>query len=88
MERTRGQRGRPSIGWDSLTPTELHVALLVREGLTNKQIAERLFMGAETVKTHVSHTFAKLDIAKRSQLAAIASEREQVKGEQAKGEQQ
>jgi DNA-binding CsgD family transcriptional regulator len=74
VERTRGTRGRPAIGWQSLTPTELQVAELVREGLTNRQIAERLLMGAETVKTHVSHIFSKLDIAKRSQLAAIASE--------------
>jgi predicted ATPase/class 3 adenylate cyclase/DNA-binding CsgD family transcriptional regulator len=73
IERTRGARGRPTFGWDSLTPTELHVAELVREGLTNREIAQRLFIGSETVKTHMSRIFAKLDIAKRSQLAALAS---------------
>ena len=57
---------------ESLTPTELQVVRLVREGLSNREIAQRLLMGAETVKTHVSHIFTKLDVTKRSQLAAIA----------------
>lgn len=74
VERTRGQRGRPSLGWSSLTPTERSVAELIRDGLTNREIAQRLLMGSETVKTHLSHIFSKLDITKRSQLAAIAVE--------------
>jgi DNA-binding CsgD family transcriptional regulator len=68
-------RNRPTIGWDSLTPTELHVADLVCEGLTNREIAARLSMGAETVKTHISHIFSKLGISKRSQLAVITVEK-------------
>ena len=71
--RARGSRGRPSLGWDSLTPTEREVASLVAEGLTNPQIAQRLFVSAATVKTHVSHIFAKVGVASRSELAARAS---------------
>jgi DNA-binding CsgD family transcriptional regulator len=52
--RTRGERRRPNYGWASLTPTEADVAGLAAAGLTNKQIAERLLMGAETVKTHLA----------------------------------
>jgi predicted ATPase/class 3 adenylate cyclase/DNA-binding CsgD family transcriptional regulator len=72
IDRTHGSRGRPSLGWESLTPTELQVAGLVRDGLSNRDIAKRLLMGTETVKTHVSHIFIKLDVSKRTQLAAIA----------------
>jgi predicted ATPase/DNA-binding CsgD family transcriptional regulator len=75
IERTRGPRSRPSIGWNSLTPTELQVAELIREGLTNREIAQRLLMGTETVKTHLSHIFSKLDISRRSQLATMAIQR-------------
>ncbi len=75
VERTRGHRNRPTIGWSSLTPTELQVVDLVREGLTNREIAQRLLMGTETVKTHVSHIFSKLDVTKRSHLAALATQR-------------
>ena len=68
--RARGSRGRPSLGWDSLTPTELAVDELVADGLTNKQIAERQFLSAGTIKTHLAHVFAKLDMANRADVAA------------------
>lgn len=74
VDRTRGQRGRPALGWHSLTPTELRVADLVRLGLTNREIGDRLLMGSETVKTHMSHIFTKLGINKRAQLAVMATE--------------
>ncbi len=66
----RGARQRPQRGWESLTPTERTVADLVGEGLSNPQIAERLFVSRRTVQTHVAHIFTKLDIASRAQLAA------------------
>lgn len=74
IDRSRGQRGRPALGWHSLTPTELRVADLVRTGLTNREVADRLLMGSETVKTHVTHIFGKLGISKRAQLAVLAAE--------------
>jgi DNA-binding CsgD family transcriptional regulator len=69
----RGVRRRPERGWGSLTPTESTVAELVGEGLSNPQIAERLFVSRRTVQTHVGHIFTKLDIASRAQLAALVA---------------
>jgi predicted ATPase/DNA-binding CsgD family transcriptional regulator len=71
--RSRGSRGRPAKGWPSLTPTEIEVVQVIAEGLSNPQIAARLFMSRSTVKTHLSHIFAKLDIASRAELAAAAA---------------
>jgi DNA-binding CsgD family transcriptional regulator len=71
--RGRGPRGRASIGWESLTATEREVAALVAEGLTNPQIAQRLFVGRATVKTHVSHIFTKIGVTTRAELAATAA---------------
>jgi DNA-binding CsgD family transcriptional regulator len=67
----RGTRQRPQQGWQSLTPTETTVAGLVGEGLSNPQIADRLFISRRTVQTHVAHIFTKLDIASRAQLAGL-----------------
>src|SRR5207248_7112459 len=58
IRRARGQRKRPTDGWESLTPTELKVIELVAEGLTNPQIGERMFISRGTVKVHLSHVFA------------------------------
>ena len=69
----RGVRQRPQSGWGSLTPTEGTVAHLVGEGLSNPQIAERLFVSRRTVQTHVAHIFTKLDIGSRAQLAALVA---------------
>ena len=73
--RGRGPRRRPTLGWESLTPTELEVAKLVAEGLTNPQIAERMFISRKTVTTHLSHVFAKLDIPSRAALSAEVTRR-------------
>jgi predicted ATPase/DNA-binding CsgD family transcriptional regulator len=75
VSRARGERKRPSIGWASLTPTERRVVELVAEGLTNPQIAERMFVARGTVKVHVSHIFAKLGLSSRAELAALATRR-------------
>ena len=66
----RGARGRPQIGWHSLTQTERTVTDLVAEGLSNPQIGERMYISRRTVQTHLAHIFAKLDISSRAQLAA------------------
>ncbi len=70
--RARGERKRPSSGWDSLTPMERQVVELAAEGLTNPQIAERLFIAPGTVKAHLGHVFSKLGVATRAELAALA----------------
>jgi predicted ATPase/DNA-binding CsgD family transcriptional regulator len=72
VRRARGRRGRPAIGWSSLTPTELQVVRLVAEGLSNPEIGARLFMSRGTVKTHLAHVFAKLHTGNRTELAAAA----------------
>ena len=73
--RARGHRGRPSAGWDALTPAELKVVALVAEGLTNAEIGRRLFISPGTARIHLSHIFAKLDVANRTELAARATAR-------------
>ncbi len=73
--RARGERKRPSMGWESLTPTEQQVVALIAEGLTNADIGRRLFVTTGTVKVHVHNIFAKLGVTRRSELAARATER-------------
>ena len=75
VARARGERKRPSSGWASLTPTELRVVALVAKGLTNPQIAERMFIAHGTAKVHLGHIFEKLGVTSRSQLAAEATAR-------------
>jgi predicted ATPase/DNA-binding CsgD family transcriptional regulator len=70
--RRPGPGRRPPTGWASLTPAEEQVAALVVQGLTNPQIAERLYVSRATVKTHLSHIYAKLGVANRTELAASA----------------
>ena len=70
--RSRGERRRPSSGWASLTPTEHAVVEQVRLGLTNPQIAERLLMSRDTVKTHLSHIYTKLGVGNRTELAVVS----------------
>jgi DNA-binding CsgD family transcriptional regulator len=69
----QGAHQRATSGWDSLTPAETVVADLVREGKTNRQIAEELFLSPRTVATHVSHILAKLRVRTRTDIAREAS---------------
>jgi DNA-binding CsgD family transcriptional regulator len=69
-QRTRGARGRPSHGWPSLTPTETKVVELVAEGCTNEDVARRLLMSPATVKTHLTHVYAKTATSNRTELTA------------------
>jgi DNA-binding NarL/FixJ family response regulator len=48
---------------------------LVAEGLSNPDIASRLFVSRATVKTHLVHVFSKLDVASRAELAVAATRR-------------
>jgi DNA-binding CsgD family transcriptional regulator len=64
-----GKQRRAAGGWDSLTDTELRVAVLVQEGLSNPEIAARLMLSRKTIATHVSHILKKLDVANRTDIA-------------------
>jgi DNA-binding CsgD family transcriptional regulator len=63
-------------GWAALTTSELTVARLVAEGLTNREVAERLFVSPHTVSSHLRHVFSKLGISSRVELARVARDYE------------
>ena len=69
----RHARGRPPHP-DVLTPAEWRVLQEIREGRTNPEIAERLDLSRNTVKTHVSSMLSKLDLRDRDELAAWRGE--------------
>jgi DNA-binding CsgD family transcriptional regulator len=71
----RGRRGRPSTGWEALTESELRVAGLVAEGLTYREIGERMFLSRRTVEGHVGRIFVKLGLSSRRELAVEAARR-------------
>ncbi|MFL6141461.1 MAG: response regulator [Labedaea sp.] len=56
-----------------LTEQEHQVFELIGEGLTNRQIGERMFLAEKTVKNYVSHLLAKLNMQRRTQAAALAA---------------
>jgi DNA-binding CsgD family transcriptional regulator len=57
-----------ATGVDSLTPSERRVCRLAASGLSNRQIAQDLYVTVKSVETHLSHAYRKLDISSRSQL--------------------
>ncbi len=70
---------RPDSGVASLTESECAVTELVAQGLTNREVADRLFISPNTVSTHLRHSFTKLGIRSRVELtrtlmAAAAAE--------------
>jgi len=75
-QRGRGQRKRPTSGWESLTPTEREVVRLVSDGLANKAIATRLFVSPRTVEAHLTHVYSKLGLTGRVQLVQQAARRD------------
>lgn len=62
----------PGAEVDSLTPREREVLALVGEGLSNVEIARRLTLGEGTVKTHIGHVFAKLNLRDRAAAVVFA----------------
>lgn len=57
----------------ALSPRELDVLELIGEGLTNRQIGQRLYLSEKTVKNHISRLLAKLGVERRIQAAVLAS---------------
>ncbi len=85
--RAEGIRRAPRVkhrkarrGWDSLTPTEVKITGMVAQGLSNPQIAAKLFLSRRTVGTHVSHILSKLDVNSRIDIARESASRQMVTG--------
>jgi DNA-binding CsgD family transcriptional regulator len=70
--RASGEQSRPRIpgARDQLSPQELQIAQLAADGLTNREIGQRLYLSHRTVGSHLYRIFPKLDITSRTQLAA------------------
>jgi DNA-binding CsgD family transcriptional regulator len=66
LDRVSGRRAAPAGG---LTPGERRVAELAAAGLSNKQVAARLYLSDRTVEAHLSRAYAKLGVGSRAQLA-------------------
>jgi DNA-binding CsgD family transcriptional regulator len=64
-----------AVGWDSLNHTEVTVVHAVAEGLTNREIGERMGISPRTVETHLSHVFRKVGLSSRVRLASAAIKR-------------
>ncbi|MEU9379574.1 AAA family ATPase [Streptomyces sp. NPDC048279] len=62
-------------GWQDLTESERNLVPLVAEGLTNRAVADRLYVSVHTVNTHMKHIFTKLGINSRVELTRLAIER-------------
>lgn len=56
---------------EQLTPQELSIALAASEGLTNKEIAARLFLSPKTVEFHLGHAYRKLNVRSRGELIKL-----------------
>ena len=72
MERLREQPKKQNDRLAALSPQERRILELIGEGLTNRQIGERIFLAEKTVKNYVSALFDKLGLERRTQAAAFA----------------
>ncbi len=67
----RDERKLESLG---ITPRELEILGLIAAGLSNKEIADRVFVSENTVKTHSSRVFDKLGARRRTQAVQLGKE--------------
>jgi DNA-binding NarL/FixJ family response regulator len=70
--RATGEKSRPRIPEvrDQLTPQELYIVQMAADGLTNREIGQKLYLSHRTVGSHLYRIFPKLDITSRAQLAS------------------
>ena len=67
------RRERDSL--DDLTPQELQIVQMVAQGLSNRVIAERLYLSRRTVESHLYREFPKLGVSSRAQLVSVLGPR-------------
>jgi two-component system, NarL family, response regulator DevR len=78
LARIRGDvlGGGEDGGVEQLTPQERRIVALVAEGMTNRQIGERVHLAEKTVKNYVSNILMKLDLSRRAEVAAFMAKRQ------------
>jgi DNA-binding CsgD family transcriptional regulator len=76
VQRAGGRPDPAAAHWPELTASELAVVQLVVQGATDREVAQRLYISAHTVNSHLRHVFAKLGIRSRVELAHRASQRQ------------
>ena len=72
--KNRHLKDRAHRSWDALSPREKQVAALVCAGLTGRQIAARLVVSPETIKTHVRHILRKFNLSSRRELCRMLAD--------------
>jgi DNA-binding NarL/FixJ family response regulator len=75
-QRAGGRPDPAAASWPELTGSELAVVRLVIRGATDREVAQRLYISAHTVNSHLRHVFAKLGIRSRVELARRGGERQ------------
>ena len=80
VERARAELARVPVrqAAGDLTPTELQIASLAAGGLTNRAIAERIFVSPKTVEANLARVYRKLGIRSRAELGRVMAERERM----------
>jgi predicted ATPase/DNA-binding CsgD family transcriptional regulator len=76
-QRGRGEHADATHGWASLSPVERQVVGLASQGLSNPDIARKLFISRNTVKVYLSRAYAKLGVSNRTELARLATRHSQ-----------
>jgi DNA-binding NarL/FixJ family response regulator len=75
LERVRNPQGDKDPRLARLTPTEARILDMIAEGLTNREIGERVHLAEKTVKNYVSTILAKLQVSRRAEAAAYVADR-------------
>lgn len=75
LERVRNPDAHDDPRLARLTPTELRILQLIADGLTNREIGERLKLAEKTIKNYVSSILAKLQVSRRAEAAAYLADR-------------
>ena len=76
LARIRGEEGGSRGPADDLTPQERKILALIGEGLTNRQIGEKVNLAEKTVKNYVSNILMKLGLSRRAEVAAYVARRQ------------